>query len=63
MNYKNYIECAIHNNKNKINNNQYINQFMNDYYVTNKTSNRLVNTIDNCENYDYSNYAGCNTYY
>ena len=63
MNYKNYIECAIHNNKNKINNNQYNNQFMNDYYVTNKTSNRLVNTIDNCENYDYSNYAGCNTYY
>ena len=63
MNYKNYVECSIHNNKNKINNNQYNNQFMNDYYVTNKTGNRLVNTIDDCENYDYSNYAGCNTYY
>jgi hypothetical protein len=50
-NYKNYVGCSLHHNK-MINNNQ----FMNNFYGTDKS---LINSIDNCENYDYINYS-CN---
>ena len=50
-NYKNYVECSLHHNK-MINNNQ----FMNNFYGTDKS---IINSIDKCENYDYINYS-CN---
>ena len=54
-NYKNYVGCSIHNNENMINNN---NSLMNSYYNNFNSKERLMNTVDSCENYDYINY-GC----
>ena len=52
--YKNYVGCSIDNNENMINNN---NSLMNSYYNNFNSQERLMNTVDSCENYDYLNYG------